>query len=33
VAYGGWSEQRADQFLRFAKTAFGGRLDLAAFRG
>ena len=33
VAYGGWSEARADQFLRFARTAFGGKLDLSAFRG
>jgi 2-methylcitrate dehydratase PrpD len=33
VAYGGWSEQRADQFLRFARTAFTGRLDLTPFRG
>ena len=33
VAYGGWSEQRADQFLRFAGTAFGGKLDLSMFRG
>ena len=32
VAYGGWTEQRADQFLRFAKTAFTGKLDLGPFR-
>ncbi len=32
VAYGGWSEQRADQFLRFARTVFTGRLDLTPFR-
>jgi 2-methylcitrate dehydratase PrpD len=33
VAYGGWSEQRADQFLQFAKTAFTSKLDLGPFRG
>jgi 2-methylcitrate dehydratase PrpD len=33
VAYGGWSEQRADQFLRFTRTVFTGRLDLTPFRG
>ncbi|MBI1990567.1 MAG: MmgE/PrpD family protein [Betaproteobacteria bacterium] len=33
VAYGGWSDARADQFLRFAKTAFGSKLDLSQFRG
>jgi 2-methylcitrate dehydratase PrpD len=33
VACGGWTDQRADQFLRFVKTVFDGKLDLAAFRG
>lgn len=33
VAYGGWTEARADQFLKFAKTVFGGKLDLSSFRG
>jgi hypothetical protein len=33
VACGGWTDQRADQFLRFVKTAFDGKLDVAAFRG
>jgi 2-methylcitrate dehydratase PrpD len=33
VAYGGWPEQRADQFLQFAKTAFNSKLDLGSFRG
>ncbi len=33
VAYGGWSDARADQFLKFAKTAFERPLDLSAFRG
>lgn len=33
VAYGGWSDARADQFLQFAKTAFGGKLELSTFRG
>ncbi len=33
VAYGGWSDARTDQFLKFAKTAFGGKLDLSQFRG
>ena len=31
--YGGWTEARADEFLRFAKSAFDGKLDLSAFRG
>ena len=33
VAYGGWSDARADQFLQFAKTVFKGKVDLAPFRG
>ena len=33
VAYGGWSEQRADQFLKFAAGAFNSRIDLSSFRG
>ena len=33
AAYGGWSKQRADQFLKFASSAFDGKFDLAAFRG
>ncbi len=33
VAYGGWSEARAEQFLRFVITAFERPLDLSAFRG
>jgi 2-methylcitrate dehydratase PrpD len=33
VAYGGWTDARAEQFLRFARTAFGGRVDLSSFRG
>ncbi len=33
AAYGGWSEARADGFLKFAKSAFGGKLDLSPFRG
>ena len=33
AAYGGWSEQRANQFLQFAKTAFTSKLDLGPFRG
>jgi 2-methylcitrate dehydratase PrpD len=30
--YGGWAAKRADEFLLFAKRAFDGRIDLAAFR-
>mgnify|MGYP001390754200 FL=1 len=33
VACGGWSEQRAAQFLKFAASAFNSRIDLASFRG
>jgi 2-methylcitrate dehydratase PrpD len=33
VAYGGWSEQRASQFLKFAAGAFNGKIDLSPFRG
>ncbi len=33
AAYGGWRDARADQFLRFASSAFSGKLDLAPFRG
>ena len=33
VAYGGWTETRADQFLQFAKSVFKGKMDLAPFRG
>jgi 2-methylcitrate dehydratase PrpD len=33
VAYGGWSEAQAARFLQFAKSAFGGPVDLSAFRG
>ena len=33
AAYGGWPAGRADQFLAFAKEAFDGSMDLAAFRG
>jgi 2-methylcitrate dehydratase PrpD len=33
AAYGGWSTARADEFLRFAGAAFGGPLELTAFRG
>ena len=33
VAYGGWSDARADQFLQFAQGAFKGKLDLTPFRG
>ena len=32
VAYGGWTEARAEQFLRFSRAAFDGRLDLNPFR-
>jgi 2-methylcitrate dehydratase PrpD len=31
-AYGGWPAKRAETFLAFAKHAFDGRIDLAAFR-
>jgi len=31
-AYGGWPAARAEEFLSFAKKAFDGRIDLAAFR-
>jgi 2-methylcitrate dehydratase PrpD len=31
--HGGWTPRRAEEFLLFAKTAFDGRIDLAAFRG
>ncbi len=33
AAFGGWTDQRADQFLRFVKSAFDGGIDLSAFRG
>ena len=33
AAYGGWTREQADRFLQFAKTAFDGAFDLAAFRG
>jgi hypothetical protein len=33
VAYGGWNEERADQFLQFAGGAYTGKLDLSPFRG
>ena len=33
VAYGGWNEERADQFLKFAASAYTGKLDLSPFRG
>ncbi len=33
TAYGGWSGERAGQFLRFAQTAYAGPLDLSPFRG
>lgn len=33
VAYGGWTDAHAEQFLRFAKSAYSGRLDLTPFRG
>ena len=32
VAYGGWPAPLADNFLAFAKEAFNGPIDLAAFR-
>jgi len=31
--YGGWESARAERFLQFAKSAFEGQMDLAAFRG
>jgi len=31
--YGGWPRSRADQFLRYAKSAFDGKLNLSPFRG
>ena len=33
AAYGGWAPAQADAFLAFAREAFNGPLDLAAFRG
>ena len=33
VAYGGWSDTRADQLLQFAQTVFKGKVDLTSFRG
>ncbi len=33
VAYGGWSDRRADEFLQFAQSVFKGKLDLTPFRG
>jgi 2-methylcitrate dehydratase PrpD len=33
TSHGGWSEARADEFLRSARSAFDGRLDLSPFRG
>jgi 2-methylcitrate dehydratase PrpD len=32
IAYGGWDAELADRFLEFAKEAFNGKMDLAAFR-
>jgi 2-methylcitrate dehydratase PrpD len=32
VAFGGWSEAQAAQFLQFARGVFGGALDLAPYR-
>jgi len=32
VAYGGWSDARATQFLQFAQSLFDGKLDLSPFR-
>ena len=32
-AYGGWPAPKAEGFLKLAKNAFGGRIDLADFRG
>jgi len=32
-AYGGWSSAKAQEFLSWVKTAWHGRIDLAAFRG
>jgi hypothetical protein len=32
VTHGGWSRARADEFLKFASTAFDGKLDIAVFR-
>jgi len=32
ATYGGWSAAQADGFLKFAKEAFDGPMDLAAFR-
>jgi 2-methylcitrate dehydratase PrpD len=31
-AYGGWTAERAERFLAFARQAFEGRIDLAPFR-
>ncbi len=31
--YGGWDAARAERFLKFAKGAFGGQMDLAGLRG
>jgi hypothetical protein len=31
--YGNWDAARAERFLQFAKGAFEGPMDLAAFRG
>jgi len=33
VRYGGWSEQRAGEFVGFARSVFSGKVDLSAFRG
>ena len=32
IAFGGWSEAQATQFLQFARGLFDGRLDLTACR-
>lgn len=32
TTYGGWTETRADEFLKFARTAFDGKLDVAICR-
>ena len=33
VAFGGWGEQQASQFLQFARGVFDGPLDFSPFRG
>jgi hypothetical protein len=32
-AYGGWSPERAEAWLQFARRAFDGPIDLRPFRG